>query len=367
MKRKRLFVAILALLMLFSLTACGKGDGETKNSNVLKVGDYELLYKSACIMEDYAGNDAIVLTLDFKNNSKKSAAYIGSIVEFPVQNKKDLEFAVVYVSEESDEMVSDSQMMDVAPGETIEIKTAFVLVDTTSEVEIVFEELYGDKNASLTIDPSTLRRESGQSSSTPSVGGSTPSLTGGSKAEGTGGKAGISGSDTDVFSDWQPRDWWNGEWYGWWMMTGCWGYYEDMDGEWWDVCATIDIGEDGMGTVILWDEDYTKADPMASASVSLSEAGTSQFGTMMSEGGWFTDIALEHADWIVDPGLVDYPNLLHISGYYENGDDEFTYDIYLRPWGTYWDDMVEEDLPYYYYDWYLPLIETYTSMPDSIG
>ena len=28
--------------------------------------------------------------------------------------------------------------------------------------------------------------------------------------------------------------------------------------------------------------------------------------------------------------------MIHIDGYYENGDDEFYYDIYLRPWGTYW-------------------------------
>ena len=150
-------------------------------------------------------------------------------------------------------------------------------------------------------------------------------------------------------------------------MTSCYGYYEDMEGEWWDVCGTIDIGEDGMGTVILWDEDYTESEPMSAAAVSLSESGTGEFGTLMSEGGWFSDIALEHADWIVDPGLMDYQDMIHISGYYENGEDEFTYDIYLRPWGTYWDDMYEEDLPYYYYDWYLPLIESGESMPDSIG
>lgn len=162
-------------------------------------------------------------------------------------------------------------------------------------------------------------------------------------------------------------DWWNGDWYGWWIMTGCWGYYEDMEGQWWDVCGTIDIGEDYMGTVTLWDEDYTEAEPMVSAAVSLNEAGTSELGTVMSEGGWFTDIPLEHADWIVDPGLLDYDDMIHISGFYENGDDEFTYDIYLRPWGTYWDDVAEEDLPYYYYDWYLPMIEAGEAMPDAIG
>ena len=106
---------------------------------------------------------------------------------------------------------------------------------------------------------------------------------------------------------------------------------------------------------------------MAAAAVSLSELGTGEFGTLMSEDGWFTDITLEHADWIVDPGLAVYPDMVHIDGYYENGDDEFTYDIYLRPWGSYWDDVAEDQLPGLYDDWYLPLIEAGEPMPDSIG
>lgn len=352
MKRTRLFCTILAALMLFSLVACGKGNDEAKDSNLLKIGDYELLYKGACIMEDYAGEDAIVLTLNFTNNTQKNAAYIGSIVEFPMQNEQDLEFTAVYISEDSDKMVSDSQMMDVAPGETIEIKTAFVLTDTTSEVEIRFEEIVGDKSASLTIDPSTLKKESPGDSA------------GASAVDGKGATA--EGSSSDGDSGETLLDWWNGDWYGWWMMTGCSGYYEDMEGDWWDICGTIDIGDDNMGTVVLWDEDYTKDDPMVSASVSLSEAGTGEYGTMMSEGGWFTDIELGHADWIVDPALLDYEDMIHINGYYESGEDGYTYDIYLRPWGTYWDDVTEEDLPFYYDDWYLPLIEAGEAMPELI-
>lgn len=352
MKRTRWLSAILAALMLFSLAACGKGDDEAKDPNLLQIGDYTLLYKDACIMEDYAGEDAIVLTLDFTNNTQRNAAYIGSIVEFPVQNQQELEFTAVYISADSDKMVSDGQMMDVAPGETLEIKTAFVLKDMTSEVEIRFEELIGDKSASLTIDPSTLKKETpGDSTGTSVVGGK------GATAEGS----------STVGSGETLLDWWNGDWYGWWMMTGCSGYYEDMEGDWWDICGTIDIGDDNIGTVVLWDEDYTKDDPMVSASVSLSEAGTGEYGTMMSEGGWFTDIDLGHADWIVDPGLLDYEDMIHIDGYYENGDDAFFYDIYLRPWGTYWDDMDAEDLPYYYDDWYLPLIGAGKSMPGSIS
>ena len=162
-------------------------------------------------------------------------------------------------------------------------------------------------------------------------------------------------------------DWWNGDWYGWWKMTGCSGYYEDMEGDWWDICGNIDIGADKTGVVRLWDEDYSRDSLMAKVNVTLSSAGTSEHGTMTSEDGQFTDIAIEHADWIVDPGLADCDDLICIDGYYENGDDEFYYEIYLRPWGTYWDDADEDSRPKSYNDWYLPLIKAGKSMPDAIG
>ena len=343
--KTKLLCLLLAALMLLGLTACGKDkestDKELADSNLLKLGDYELLYKGACIMEDSDGNDAVVLTLDFTNNGEDSHSYLWSISETAMQNGVELAVAIVYSNPDSyDATVIEDQFMDVAPGATIEIRTAFVLADTTSKVEVTFEEAFGDKNGKITVDPSTLSRESAGSGTAQSAGTGDALL-----------------------------DWWNGDWYGWWIMTGCSGYYEDkgMEGAWWDICGAVDIGADGMGTVILWDGDYTKSEPMVSASVSLSGNGTSIYGTMMSEGGSFTDIALKHADWIVDPGLADYGDMIHIDGDYENSGDEFHYDIYLRPWGTYWVDVDEEDLPDLYDTWYLPLIDAGKSMPDAIG
>ena len=162
-------------------------------------------------------------------------------------------------------------------------------------------------------------------------------------------------------------DWWNGDWYGWWKMTGCAGDYEEMEGAWWDICGTIDIGSDMTGTVRLWDEDYSRDSLMAKVNVSLSTSGTGEHGTLMSEDGQFTDVYLEHADWIVDPGLMDFEDLIRIDGYYENGDDEFYYEIYLRPWGIEWDDVDADSLPNRYEDWYLPLIRAGKPMPDTIG
>ena len=339
-KTKLLCLLLAALMLLSSLTACGKD--KAKDSNLIKLGDYELLYKGACIMEDSDGNDAIVLTLDFTNNGKDNASYLWSVDETVMQNGVELEVATVFTDYDTFETVIDGQFTDVAPGTTLEVQTAFVLNDTTSEIKATFEELLGSKKGTITIDPTTLSRETAADTE---PGAALPAATTGDAL----------------------LDWWNGAWYGWWKMTGCSGSYESMEGQWWDVCGEIAIGADYTGTITLWDEDYTRADPMALASVSLNEAGTGEHGTVMSEGGWFTDTALAHADWIVDPGLLDYDDLIWIDGDYENGDDEFHYDIYLRPWGLYWEDMDESGYPYRYTDWYLPLIDAGKSMPDAIG
>ena len=344
--KTKLLCLLIAALMLLSLAACGK---ETATEpNLIKLGDRELLYKGACIMEDSNGNDAVVLTLDFTNNGKENASYLWSVDETVMQNGVELEVASIITNYDTFETVVDNQFKEVAPGATLEVKTAFVLSDTTSEIKATFEELLGSKNGTITIDPSTLKRETAANT----------------EPEATLPAAAATGDAL--------LDWWNGEWYGWWQMTGCSGYYENMEGRCWDVCGVIDIGTDYTGTVTLWDEDYTRSEPMALASVSLNEAGTGEHGTLMSEGGWFTNVALEHSDWIVDPGIktdgmMERENIICIDGWYEDGDDEYHYEIYLRPWGLRWDDAGEDFLPNSYDDWYLPLIEAGKPMPDAIG
>lgn len=157
MKCKRMIYVILAVLMLFGLTSCGKD--QAKDPNELKIGSYELLYKGAKLMKDYDGNDAIVLTLDYTNNSKETTSYLWSVVETATQNGAELEMATIFTSEDSFDTVTESQFSDVEPGATMEIQIAYVLTDTTSEVELIFEEILGNKSGKLTIDPSTLSRE----------------------------------------------------------------------------------------------------------------------------------------------------------------------------------------------------------------
>ena len=346
--KTKLLCLLIAALMLLSLAACGKET--TKDSNLIKLGDYELLYKGACIMEDSDGNYAIVLTLDFTNNGKENASYLWSIDETVMQNGVELEVANVFTDYDTFETVIEGQFTEIAPGTTLEVKTAYVLKDAAAKVEATFEQLFGKKKGTITIAPATLSREA-SADSTGSTDTTLPAPTG------------------DAL-----LDWWNGAWYGWWTMTGCSGAYESMSGQWWDACAVIDIGSDYTGTVTIWDEDYSRADPMLQASVTLNSAGVGEHGTVMSESGYFTNLPLEHADWIIDPAInsrfPDVENMICIEGWYEDGDDEFYYEVYLRPWGQLWDDFAADypdDIPYYYDDWYLPLVESGSSMPDVVG
>ena len=346
--KTKLLCLLIAALMLLSLAACGKET--TKDSDLIKLGDYELLYKGACIMEDSDGNYAIVLTLDFTNNGKENASYLWSVDETVMQNGVELEVANVFTDYDTFETAIEGQFTEIAPGTTLEVKTAYVLKDAAAKVEATFEQLFGKKKGTITIDPATLSREA-SADSTGSTDTTLPAPTG------------------DAL-----LDWWNGAWYGWWTMTGCSGAYESMAGQWWDACAVIDIGMDYTGTVTIWDEDYSRADPMSQATVTLNSAGVGEHGTVMSESGYFTNLPLEHADWIVDPAInsrfPDVENMICIEGWYEDGEDEFYYEVYLRPWGQLWDDFAADypdDIPYYYDDWYLPLVESGSSMPDVVG
>ena len=68
---------------------------------------------------------------------------------------------------------------------------------------------------------------------------------------------------------------------------------------------------------------------------------------------------LEHADWLWYTDATDYGNMFVIDGQFEDSEDDFWYVIHLRPWGTDWSDVEANDeiIPYYYYDWYLPMVD----------
>lgn len=150
------------------------------------------------------------------------------------------------------------------------------------------------------------------------------------------------------------------EWYGWWRMDHCSGDWAHMYGYYWDCCAEIRQEGDTL-RLQLWDEDLPKDVGLAGARI------MEQDGVLRCRTGVFLDRDLGPDDWQITWTQDDCGALLHIEGYYEAvGKGGFRYEIFLRPWGSLWPGN-EDEKPYAYEDWYLPLIEAGANMPDEIG
>ena len=151
-----------------------------------------------------------------------------------------------------------------------------------------------------------------------------------------------------------------GDWYGWWRMQNTRGDWAHMYGYYWDCLCQIRETEEGGLSLLLWDEDMTKDDWLAQAALVLD------YGEPQLKEGRFLDRALAAEDWDMRVTRDENGTLLTIRGKYEAvGKGGFSYEIELRPWGSRWDVPADEQ-PYYYTDWYLPLIEAGEGMPDAL-
>lgn len=342
--KKRIVCLLLAVLLTLSLCACGgKKSGDP---NHFDFGKYAVDYKGACLMYNESGADALVLTFDFTNNSKETASYGWTVYEKAEQNGAELESTYVITDMETFAGVSDQYFTDVEPEQTLEVSTAYKL-NGMSEVTFTMSDLFDKYTYTITVNPAELERVDNEFVDW-----------------------GDTGSDEGDSGEVSFTDWWSGDWYGWWIIKDGTGAYDEFDGYWWDACARFEVNDDLTGTVKIWDTDGNSEDLCGEIDVSFSESGTGEHGTMFSEGGAFVDDVLEHADWIVDPALAKADNLLWIDGTYEGEEGDYSYEIYLRPWGVLWDDITEDVIPYedatpYTYDWYVSLVNAGAAMPDS--
>lgn len=156
----------------------------------------------------------------------------------------------------------------------------------------------------------------------------------------------------------------DGAWYGYWRISGAKDAWEVYEGQWYDLCALIESDENSEGRIKLWDEDYSADEPMA-----LAYLAPDASGSIVSTGGYFITRELAEGEWLLESSLSGDKTQLVISGVFEDESGSFDYELVLRPWGTLWDDIPAEDLkarPYFYEDWYLPLVEAGKGMPSRM-
>lgn len=172
------------------------------------------------------------------------------------------------------------------------------------------------------------------------------------------------------------QEFWNGEWYGWWYISDGMGDYAASTGSWWDCAAVIEIGDDARGSITVWDETHPKTEPLSECVLRIYEEGSmGTMGIAMSGQGSFMGEPVYAGDWLIDPSIAPYEDLLEINGYFDGGKgDGFFYTLFLRPWGQSWEDVAQAKNPNVlpdvlpkHYDWYMGALEKGESLPDRIG
>lgn len=298
--------------------------------------NYAVRYIDAELTVDEFGDDTVIINLEYINNYTESNAFSWASWYTIYQDGQELFPAYIYINEY--DTISDNQNTEIAPGESCDVTLTYGLVNTYDPVELTFTDVYDSKTETVIIDVFGLPGNKANSSSS---------------LDATGVQK------------------WAGDWYGWWIIDTVWEGDESLEGSWWDCCATLELDADGNGHFTLWDENYSRYDPMAEVGMTVTD--TDGVGRFVSEEGYFLDGSVEHGDWLCYSDDTWYGDVMNFSGEFESPDGELEiwYSVYLRPWGTDWSDIEADDpdmMPYYYYDWYLPLVESgETEAPEYIG
>lgn len=149
------------------------------------------------------------------------------------------------------------------------------------------------------------------------------------------------------------------QWYGWWRMYSTSGDWKSMYGYWWDCCAELITSEQG-STLLIWDEDVAKDSGLARLTFTFDGSSAEAVSMSMLDRNELEKCSMKlYSDELGQCLLIKgkYSSVSHKGG--------FSFEMLLRPWGSKWN--TSEDLPYYYKDWYLPLISSGSPMPEKIG
>ena len=148
---------------------------------------------------------------------------------------------------------------------------------------------------------------------------------------------------------------WSGNWYGWWKIEQSEG---TLPVTWYDRCGSFALQQDGSLRFTVWDEDGSRSEPLGE--ILFQETDDHQFSSL---SGYFLYEKITSGEWILPQTGKEI--MLENFRHYANG-ERFTFTIYLRPWGAKWEDLAEEQRPFYYEDWYLIQVRENQPMPDRI-
>jgi len=171
MKAKKMISVLLAALLVLAFAACGE-KAPSDDPLSLVIGTNTAEYKGCRTALDSEGNDAIIIDFTYHNGGEEAESFEWAYYYSATQGDAEMEYAVVWVSEDSFDTLDESARQEVAPGGSLDISLTYRLTDKTTPIELKVSDLFDEEHDSITIDPATAvpmsqGLESGESKGAP--------------------------------------------------------------------------------------------------------------------------------------------------------------------------------------------------------
>ena len=113
-----------------------------------RLGDYGVVIESCRIARDYADNPIVIVKYKFTNYDDDATAFMWAFTDIVYQDGVGLNEC--YFADDSANYSSDNQTKEVKKGSTIEVEVAYVLNDTTTDIEVEISELLSFSDKKIT-------------------------------------------------------------------------------------------------------------------------------------------------------------------------------------------------------------------------
>jgi hypothetical protein len=161
-----------------------------------------------------------------------------------------------------------------------------------------------------------------------------------------------------------PREYFEGDWYGWMTISARTDFWKEIDGEVYDAMCKVEMDDDTFGTLTIFDAGMPYEKPIARMPIIVAEDGVNpKIGRIQSDdGGFFLDGKVGNTTWESDPGATDWKNYMMIAATYVDGNEveAMDYVFHFKKWGDDWSDFSQKPP---HYDWYKKLIDKGEPMP----
>jgi len=164
MKKFRILLVVLLVAVFFMFAAGSSSETEISNQGKESVssesdanqndktsedgiiGDYKVIIDSCRLVEDYEDKPVVIVKYIFTNvKDSDSAAFSWAIDDQVYQNGVGLNEC--YFLEDDTNYSADNQSKEIKQGASIEVEVAYLLNDTTTDIEVEVKELisFNDK------------------------------------------------------------------------------------------------------------------------------------------------------------------------------------------------------------------------------